>query len=204
MSVTLAPPNIAALSDHMAKNLKIRIIGAGIGGLACGLACAKVGFQDVTILESVGEIAEVGAGLQTPPNETRIFRWLGVLEELRPSAVALEANSLRREWVEEENMSRQRLMGTVIVLGYSDNVILGTAPLMPGVEDKYGAPLWVAHRADVQRVLRQGAEKAGVKILTSHKVEEVDFEKTRFRVNGMEWEEADVIIAADGEWTERV
>lgn len=70
---------------------------------------------------------------------------------------------------------------------------------MPSVEAKYGAPLWVAHRADLQRVLREGCEAANVTIRTGARVTEFDFAGTRIRVGESEWIEADVILAADGE-----
>lgn len=69
--------------------------------------------------------------------------------------------------------------------------------------ENYGAPIWVVHRADLQRVLRVGAEREGVQILTGHCCSDVDFEQSKLLVRsvktgGEEWIEGDVIIAADG------
>ena len=56
----------------------------------------------------------------------------------------------------------------------------------------------------MQRVLRVGAEREGVKILTGHFCSDVDFEESRILVKNSkqggeeEWIEGDVIIAADG------
>ncbi|GAA6062309.1 hypothetical protein JCM10212_006861 [Sporobolomyces blumeae] len=178
------------------RDLKIRIVGAGIGGLAAALACARLGFSDVVVYENAPEIAEVGAGIQVAPNQARILRRLGVLDDLEPSAVRLDKISLRR---------------------YEDNSVLGTAPLS-SVPTNFGAPIWVVHRADLQRVLRVGCEREGVEILTGHGCVDVDFDRTRLLVKnnkatgtgqgrrdeegggggGAEWIEADVIIAADG------
>lgn len=77
---------------------------------------------------------------------------------------------------------------------------------MPRVEQEFGAPFWVAHRADLRAVLLKAAQKAGVDIQTGHRVDVVDFgtmagrpmRRPRYRVNGREWFEADVIICADG------
>ncbi|GAA5957251.1 hypothetical protein JCM3765_000404 [Sporobolomyces pararoseus] len=179
-----APINADTLASHRAANpsLRIRIVGAGIGGLAAALACSRLGFTDVVVYENAPEIAEVGAGIQVAPNQARILRRLGVLEDLEPSAVRLDKISLRR---------------------YKDNSVLGTAPLS-SVPENYGAPIWVVHRADLQRVLRVGAEREGVKILTGHFCSDVDFEESRILVKNSkqggqeDWIEGDVIIAADG------
>ncbi|KAK4705133.1 hypothetical protein P7C70_g1076, partial [Phenoliferia sp. Uapishka_3] len=175
---TLCGPETEPTFTACLPHLRISVIGAGIGGLATALACSKAGFRDVTVYESANEIAEVGAGIQLPPNETRILRRLGVLEALRPSAVALSKNSLRR---------------------YANDAVLGETQLMPSVEEKYGAPLWVAHRADLQRVLREGCEAAvpKVTIKTASRVSEVDFPGTRIKI-GEQWIESDVILVGDG------
>jgi 2-polyprenyl-6-methoxyphenol hydroxylase-like FAD-dependent oxidoreductase len=49
----------AALPD-----LRIAVIGAGIGGLAAAIALKRVGFRDVTVYEQARAISEVGAGIQ--------------------------------------------------------------------------------------------------------------------------------------------
>lgn len=58
--------------------LRIIVIGAGITGLSIGAGLANTG-HSVTILESVSEISEVGAGLQIAPNACRVLRRLGVM-----------------------------------------------------------------------------------------------------------------------------
>lgn len=56
-----APLHADTLAAHRAANpsLRIRIVGAGIGGLAAALACARLGFTDVVVYENAPEIAEV-------------------------------------------------------------------------------------------------------------------------------------------------
>jgi salicylate hydroxylase len=188
-------PNVDqdGLSAHL-PSLRIAIVGAGIGGLATSIALARAGFKDVVIYEQTKEIAEVGAGIQVAPNFARLLRRWGCLDRLQKDAIALEANSLRR---------------------YADDTELGASPFMPGVEQKWGAPLWVVHRADVQRVLLEYAQEIGVDVKTGRHVDDVDFGvesmeaeapivgtprvclKNRGEKEG-KWEEADVILAADG------
>ncbi|EIN05675.1 FAD/NAD(P)-binding domain-containing protein [Punctularia strigosozonata HHB-11173 SS5] len=169
--------------DVHAKNpaLRIVIVGGGIAGLSCALALARAGFNNVQIFDRARSLddAEVGAGLQLAPNFTRCLARFGLLEEVRRYAVATSTISLRR---------------------YIDNEVTGSAPMMPEIEQKYGSPLWVAHRADLQRTLLSAVRKAGVDIITNAQVTEVAFEDPpKIRIDGREnWVESDVLIAADG------
>jgi salicylate hydroxylase len=72
--------------------LKITIAGAGIGGLATGIALARAGHV-VRIAESAPEISEVGAGLQISPNGRAVLTSLGLTGGL--DAVAINARSVR-------------------------------------------------------------------------------------------------------------
>lgn len=159
------------------KQLNVIIVGAGIAGLVSGIALKRSG-HDVTILEQVREIAEVGAGIQMAPNNLRILGRLGVLPEVLKHVNLLEGNSLRR---------------------WKDNTELGSAPLMPKVAEMYGAPVGVIHRGDLQRVLLEAARKVECDIKTAHKVVKVDEKfKARVQLASGEWVEGDVIVAADG------
>ncbi|UZJ50707.1 hypothetical protein CBS101457_000027 [Exobasidium rhododendri] len=159
------------------KPLRIIIIGAGIGGLATALGLHKTGHH-VTVLERVADIKEVGAGIQLAPNAARVLARFGVLEKLLEDATLLEKNSLRR---------------------YEDDKELGSAPLMPGIGKKYGAPLSVIHRGDLLRELLKAVKDAGVDVKTKHHVVEADenFE-ARVKTDSGEWFEGDLIIAGDG------
>lgn len=158
-------------------SLRIIIVGAGIAGLTAGIGLKRVG-HDVTILEQVSEIAEVGAGIQMAPNNTRILGRFGCLEDIMKQTTLLEKNSLRR---------------------WKDNEELGTAPLMPQIGQRYHAPLGVIHRGDLQRILLEHAKKDRVDIQTGHHVAKADgnFEARVQLANG-KWIEGDVVIAADG------
>ncbi|KAK5128204.1 hypothetical protein LTR85_002871 [Meristemomyces frigidus] len=159
------------------KRLKVIIIGAGVAGLTAGIGLKRSG-HDVTILEQVREIAEVGAGIQMAPNNTRILGRFDVLSEIVKTCNFMKKNSLRR---------------------WQNNEELGTAPLMPVIADKFGAPLGVIHRGDLQRTLLEAAKKEGVKIQTDHKVVKADdnFE-ARVQLKNGDWLKADLIVAAHG------
>ncbi|TQW01317.1 salicylate hydroxylase [Cordyceps javanica] len=164
------------------KALNIIIVGAGIGGLAAGLALAQTGHR-VSILDSVSEITDVGAGIQVAPNASRILHRLGVLQEVMDRATVLERVSVRRYTSDEE---------------------MATFPLMPEKGLKYGAPMSVIHRGDLQKILLDKALELGCHIFTNHKVIAVDptFSAKVWvhqRSTGAKlWLSADMIIAADG------
>lgn len=65
----------------VANDRRIIIIGAGIGGLAAGLALQRRGFR-VVVYERASEIREIGAGVVVAPNARRALRDLGVDEAL--------------------------------------------------------------------------------------------------------------------------
>lgn len=73
-----------------------RYIFVGMGGLACALALAKKGFQDIEVFETASNLGFVGAGIQLAPNMVRILDRLGVWEEVEKEAVILKETSIRR------------------------------------------------------------------------------------------------------------
>jgi salicylate hydroxylase len=98
--------------------MKVIIVGAGIGGLACAIACRQKQL-DVLILEQSAEILPVGAGIQIPPNGARIMRELGVLPQIEDKGTKLEFTDLRR---------------------YKDGRIITSMPCGESVVKEYGAP----------------------------------------------------------------
>lgn len=80
------------------KQLKICIIGAGMGGLTCALALAKAGFERIEVYEYASNLGFVGAGIQLAPNMARILDRLGVWEEIEREAVVLNETSIRRKY----------------------------------------------------------------------------------------------------------
>ena len=58
--------------------MKALIAGAGIGGLAAGIALHRAGLE-VKIFERSREMREIGAGLMIWPNGTRALHALGRL-----------------------------------------------------------------------------------------------------------------------------
>jgi salicylate hydroxylase len=126
------PPEIGIENSAQSTTARRSIIiaGAGIGGLSAALALAQRGFPCV-ILEAASRLEEIGAGIQLSPNATRILIALGLRDALAPYIVA--PSSLR------------------VMNGRSGREL---ARLSFGhATHRNGAPFWVVHRGDLQRVL---------------------------------------------------
>ena len=67
-------------------SLSVAVIGGGIGGLSTGLSLLEAGL-DVHVYEQSRRISEVGAGVATSPNATRILYRIGLGHELAGTGV---------------------------------------------------------------------------------------------------------------------
>ncbi|EJT50186.1 hypothetical protein A1Q1_00653 [Trichosporon asahii var. asahii CBS 2479] len=164
-------------------DLRIRIIGAGMGGMGTALALAQQGFKDIAVYEQAPALGEVGAGINIPPNLARVLDGWGVLDICNGEGVVIEKAN---------------------VLDCATDEILTSVSYEDYMEQTYGYPFVTVHRAGLQRCLVEGAKRSGVvkTHLGSH-ITQYDFDNTRFQVvnpetKQPEWVEADVIIAADG------
>jgi salicylate hydroxylase len=133
----MSVPDISARPSRGPR--RVQIVGAGLGGLAAGIALARAG-AEVQITEGALALAEVGAGIQLSPNAVKALRWLGVDAEaarpFRPDALELRMfNSGRHVY---------------------------RAPLDKAAEARWDAPYLQVHRADLQAVLLDAAQAAGV------------------------------------------
>jgi salicylate hydroxylase len=160
------------------KDLRVAIIGAGIGGLALGLALRERGVA-AEVYEQAPALAELGAAVGVGGNATRLLRRMGLLEELEAVAT-----------VPTELVYRQWRTGSRIA----------AHPVRDG--DSYlkrvGAPWLGIHRAEYQRVLGTAYGSAGLHL--EHRlvdlVEEPDAVSLTF-ANGQS-AQADLVVGADG------
>lgn len=109
----------------------ILIAGAGIGGLAAAQALLQQGFA-VTVLEQASVLTELGAGVQISANGARALFALGLAE------------ALQKVWSEPTG-KEVRLWDTGRTWKLFD---LGAVS-----RERYGAPYFMVHRADLHRCL---------------------------------------------------
>ncbi|KAH8913104.1 FAD/NAD(P)-binding domain-containing protein [Coniochaeta sp. PMI_546] len=165
--------------------LHVAIIGAGIGGLACAIACRRANPPlKVTVLERTPQIETVGAGIHIPPNSCRELTRFGLLDKLKQAGgYQVQDFTLRR---------------------YQDGHVIVEKPLKGRMEKEYGAE-WIAiHRGDYQKVLLSEALEVGAVVETNAEVTNIepaaDSQQT-IVLKDHRIIQADVVIGADGLWS---
>lgn len=160
------------------RGREIAVVGAGIGGLAAGLALARRGAR-VTVYEAAPALGEVGAGLQIGPNSVAVLEALGLRDAAEAVASVPEAIELR-----DGPTGRQ----------------VALLPLGAACLARYGRPYWQFHRADLLGVLARGATEAGVAICTGATVAGVVDapEAVQLDLGDDGSARAEAVIAADG------
>ena len=161
-----------------AKDLRVAIIGAGIGGLALGLALRSHGVT-AEVFEQAPALAELGAAVGVGGNATRLLRRMGLLEELEAVAT-VPTELVYRRWRTGERIAAH--------------------PVRDG--DTYlkrvGAPWLGIHRAEYQRIL--GTAYGSAALHLEHRlvdlVQEPDAVTLTF-ANGRT-ARADLVVGADG------
>ncbi|WQF86747.1 Putative FAD-binding domain, FAD/NAD(P)-binding domain superfamily [Colletotrichum destructivum] len=156
--------------------LDILIVGGGLGGLATAVALSKSGHK-VTVLEQATQLSEVGAGIQIPPNSSKLLQRWGVMDIMSEQAVRPDGISLRR-W---ENGER---------IGFTD--------LSETFVELCGAPYYVAHRAHLHSALYERALELGVTVRLNSRVSSYDPQAPSATLFNGQTFEADLIVAADG------
>jgi glyoxylase-like metal-dependent hydrolase (beta-lactamase superfamily II) len=81
-------------TNHKGDPMRVVIIGAGIGGLAAGVALHKTGIEAL-VIERAPSIREVGAGLSLWSNAVNALRELGLEAKVMSSASVVERSVVR-------------------------------------------------------------------------------------------------------------
>lgn len=153
------------------------VVGAGLGGLAAAIGIRKAG-HDVVVLERMPELREIGAGIQVPPNASKILNKWGILEDI---------------------ISRAVQPHDIAIHSYKDDHLLTKQLLVPSMLQTYHAPYLVIHRAEYLKALVEQAKELGVMIQLGSVIESINFDQPSIVLEGRKNMEADLIIGADGE-----
>jgi len=156
------------------RDIRITVIGAGIGGLAAAYLLRARGAQ-VTVLEQAEEISEVGAGLQVTPNGVAVLRAMGLADDLAWCAQRARAVVLRHHRAGRE----------VLRLDL----------------DQYAHDLryYFVHRADLIQLLADAVRRAGVQVRLLQKVSTVTpGPRPKVQLANGATCCADLVIGADG------
>jgi 2-polyprenyl-6-methoxyphenol hydroxylase-like FAD-dependent oxidoreductase len=150
------------------------VVGAGIGGLATAIALQRGG-REVLVLERAPELREIGAGISLWPNAVKALRRLGVGDAVEAEGAPAHDAAFR---------SRR-------------GVQLG-ASITNRLEERFGAPLILVHRARLQAVMRRALGAESIRLgAECAAVEQGDGEAT-VRLVGGGLERGAVVIGADG------
>lgn len=151
---------------------EVTVLGAGIAGLATARALAMRGAK-VRVLEQAPEITEVGAGLQISPNGAVVLEALGLGKAFEEISITSRGAALR-DFAKGSEVLRLDL-------------------------SKFGR-FGLVHRADLIKLLEEGAREAGVQIDLGVHVASVHLNGRRpvLFIDGAEAEREEMLIAADG------
>ncbi|KAK9451830.1 uncharacterized protein V1518DRAFT_424794 [Limtongia smithiae] len=165
------------------KDMRIAIIGAGMGGLACALALAKKGFKDIQLFETASGLGFVGAGIQMAPNLVRILSRLGCWDSIETEATDVLEASIR------DGPTNKEL----------------THVHMPDIRSMYGYPHCTGHRASLAGGLYEECKKeSAITFNLGYHLEKVDQFKpfVIFTVKAQDGTlkevQCDLLLAADG------
>jgi len=163
----------------MPRELNVLIAGAGIGGLTAA-ACLSSAGHKVRVFEVAPELGEIGAGIQNSANAVKVLYSLGLRDELEKVVVRPTAYNFRV---------------------FDTGEIIQSMPLGETHRQRFGAPYYQIHRADIHRILVDKVLSLDPDCITLN-AEAVGFEENDdgivllladgTRING------DLLIGADG------
>lgn len=111
------------------KNLRIAVVGGGLGGLASAIALAGAGFE-VDVFERAPGLGEVGAGINISPQATKALVGIGVGDRIRQVGIPVTGHVQRSMYTGEQ---------------LAETLFTGAG----STSSRYGAPYYVFHRADL-------------------------------------------------------
>ncbi|GME43896.1 FAD/NAD(P)-binding domain-containing protein [Neofusicoccum parvum] len=158
--------------------LHVLIVGAGLGGTACAIACRAQGFR-VTLLDQVTRFAPLGDSIGLGPNVSRLLgRWDGGFAD-KLAAISSTSES-------------------IVVHDYRDGRVLGVDATPGTAEATFGHRSLIGHRGHYHMLFLEQCEAMGVEVRSGARVVGYDVEKPSVTLEGGEEVVGDVVVAADG------
>ncbi|KAF2011971.1 FAD/NAD(P)-binding domain-containing protein [Aaosphaeria arxii CBS 175.79] len=164
----------------MQRVSSVIIIGAGLGGLACAIECRRQGLNVLLLLYQMQVHIVVGAGIQIPPNGSRILQRFGLLPKISDRATVVERIDVRR---------------------YEDGQMLCSKEQTLSSIENYGAPWFVIHRQDYHGILLEEATRLGAAIRLGASVKNILTDRDTVVLEDGTELTANAIIGADGIWS---
>jgi salicylate hydroxylase len=159
----------------MSSSCRIAIVGGGLAGLAAANALQTFGMK-AEVFETAPALGEIGAAVNSSPQAVKALQAIGVGDK-----VAVVAHLSRGIYT--------RNMQTGEFLEFSDRY---------KAAEKYGAPYYTFHRADLLDALASGLDHSAIHL--GHRLTGIEERSDRAMLafaNGAEVE-AEFVIAADG------
>ncbi|MEL6133626.1 MAG: FAD-dependent monooxygenase [Bacteroidota bacterium] len=154
----------------MDKDIKIGIVGGGIGGLTTALCLEHFGFHNYIVYEQAPAFEEVGAAVSLWPNALYVYQQIGLYEQLSTQWGEIKAAYVKTD---------------------TGKVLSETIP-------QYDLPLVCIHRADLLNTLLSCV--TAHKLRSDHRLQEVQLGQQQSKLIFDQGHEAtvDVVIGADG------
>ena len=156
---------------------RIAVVGAGIGGLTLAIALRRQYGLEVDIYEQTAELREAGAAVALSANATRFFEQFGLGARLAPHASEVSA---------------------LIYRDGRTGRLIGEHPVGPSYRERFGAPYFGIHRADLQTILSAAAGLDRIRL--NKRLVGIDDTGAHaaLRFDDGSTAEADLVIGADG------
>ena len=160
----------------------ILVAGGGIGGLATALALSRHRHR-ADVFEQAAVFGEIGAGVQLGPNATRRLQQLDLGQGL--AAIAARPDAL-------------------VVHSADSGSELARMPLGDTMQQRYGAPYFCVHRADLHGLLLEAVRARGTgALVTAARIAQVETSDDLVCMSSNDaraWE-GEAIVGADGLWS---
>jgi 6-hydroxynicotinate 3-monooxygenase len=160
----------------MPNTQTIAIVGAGLGGAAAATLLQQAGFK-VNIYEQAPEFSRIGAGIHMGPNIMKIFRRMGIEQQLS------DMGSHPDFWFSRDGASGD----------YMSRIPLGEFALK-----EYGAAYITVHRGDLHALQMSSIEPGTVHFSKCLSTLEETANGVRLSFTDGTTAEADIVIGADG------